>query len=500
MRRGWRVRTRSRRCAIFSSLKALTPVGAKVAFALGAFALAIIALFALERVGAPDSLVAALGPIAALIGVAGLGVLTRARTLLDFLAARRATPPFYAGLALAAVIGGFALAFAGAAEDATDLPWRGVGGGIVFAALAVAPRWRGRQASTVADVFATRFPSPFTRVAFALILCACGWGLATAGLGYAALSLRDSLGVGEDAALALSAVALVLSLAPGGLRSLVWTDAASGATGLLVIGLLLALSAQSGLDVQFGNVGAALGAWPAAPLVQEIAAAAAAASLFAFVHPALSVASSAAARRAGLTALVALGLGGAAAAALGDLAMKGPSDSALTALIAWLPAMALARAGLFAASRAVGLDLARASKRLSVLASRRMAMARGGVVVGAIVASFAARATAHPSGPLFFALALWLAFAAPSLALAALPGRNSGPAILAFAASVAAALGGRYVAFGNPSYGPDLLVGALGAGLAGLAAGLCVFALSPPSAPAAPLADPFVELPAEALR
>ena len=478
----------------------MNPVGAKAAFALGAFALVIVALFALERVGAPDRLVAALGPIAALLGVAGLGVLTRARTLLDFLSARRAVPPFYAGLAMAAVIGGFALAFAGADDDATRLPWRGIGAGIVLSALVFAPRWRAAQASAMADVFATRFPSLFARVAFALILCACGWGLATAGIGYAALSLRDSLGVGENAGLALSAVALALSLAPGGLRSLVWTDAASGAAGLLVIGLLVALSAQSGLDIQIENVGAALGQWPAAPLVQEIAAAAATASLFAFVPPALAVASAAAARRAGLTALVALGLGGAAAAALGDLAMKGPSDSALTALIAWLPAMALARAGLFAASRAVGLDLWRAPKRLSVLASRRMALARGGVVIGAVVASFGARAAAHPSAPLFFALALWLAFAAPSLLLAALPGRNSVPAIVAFSASVAAALAGRYVVFGNPTYGPDLLVGALGAGLAGLAAGLCVFALTPPAAPAPPLADPFVELPVEALR
>src|SRR5436305_9549553 len=133
----------------------MTPVGAKAAFALAAFGLAVAALFALERVGAPDALVAALGPLGALAGVVGLGVLTRARTLLDFLVARRAAPPFYAGLALAAVIGGFALAFAGADPDATRLPWRGVAAGVAVAALVVAPLWRARQASAVADVFAT---------------------------------------------------------------------------------------------------------------------------------------------------------------------------------------------------------------------------------------------------------------------------------------------------------------------------------------------------------
>ena len=100
--------------------------GAKAAFAAAAFALALAAIFALERVGAPDRLVAALGPLSALIGIAGIGVLSRAKTLLDFLVARRAAPPLYAGLAIAAPIGGFALAFSGAAADPSRLPWRGV--------------------------------------------------------------------------------------------------------------------------------------------------------------------------------------------------------------------------------------------------------------------------------------------------------------------------------------------------------------------------------------
>ncbi len=222
MRRGWPAKTRLRLCAI-SSLAKGEPVGFKAAFAAVAFAFVVAAIFALERVGAPDRLVAALGPIAGLIAVAGLGVLARAKTLLDFLVARRAVQPFYAGLALAAPLGGFALAFA--ADDDSRLPCRGVVAGIVFAALVGAPRWRAAQASTLADVLATRFPSVFTRAAFALILCACGWSLAASGLGYAALTVRASLGLGPDAALALCAVVLTLSLAPGGLRSLVWTDA-----------------------------------------------------------------------------------------------------------------------------------------------------------------------------------------------------------------------------------------------------------------------------------
>ena len=91
-------------------------VAAKASFAAAVFALAVAAIFALERVGAPDRLVTALGPLAGVVGIAALGVLTRAKTLLEFLVARRSVPPFYAGLALAAPIGGFALAFAGAVD------------------------------------------------------------------------------------------------------------------------------------------------------------------------------------------------------------------------------------------------------------------------------------------------------------------------------------------------------------------------------------------------
>jgi Na+/proline symporter len=475
-------------------------VGARASFACAVFALAVAAIYVLERVGAPDRLVTAVGPLAGVIGVAALGVLTRARTLLDFLVARRSVPPFYAGLALAAPIGGFALAFAGVTTNPTLLPWRGVVAGLALAVLVAAPHWRAAQASAMADVFATRFPAVFTRVAFAAVLTVCGWAMAASGLGYASLTLRDSMGLSADAAAGLAAAALVISLAPGGMRSLVWTDAASAGAGFATMGLLVALSAKSGADnaARLEAASHSLSHLPGAPWLQEIAAAAAAASLFAFVSPALAVATPRAARRAGVTALLVLGLGGVAAAALGDLTTRSPSDSALAALVACLPALALARAGLYAASRALGLDLVRAPKRLSVLGSRRMASVRFAVLVGAGVAAAVSRLSPHPSAPLYLAMALWLAFAAPSLALSALPGRGAIPAGAALIASLVAALAGRLIGFGDPGYGPDLLVGALAAGMAGLAVGLAAYALTPPGAVAPRLADPYVELPGEA--
>lgn len=472
-------------------------VGPKAAFVAAVYMLAIGGVFALERVGAPDRLVAALGPVAALIGVAALGVLTRAKTLLDFLVARRAVPSAYAGLALAAPIGGFALAFNGAAADSARLPWRGLAAGVVLAALIVAPRFRATHASAMSDVFATRFPNLFTRVGFAITLLVCGLALAASGLGYAALTVRNSLGIEPDAALAICVAVLVASLAPGGLRGLVWTDAASAGAGFATVGLLAALSARAGSDVA-GRIETAfdeLGQLPGPSLLHEIAAAAAVASLFAFVSPALAAASAGAARRAGAIALLVLALGGVAAAALGDTPPRGASDSALAALIVCLPALALARAGLYGAARAFGLDLARAQKRLSVLASRRMALARGGVLLGACAAAAIARISPHPSAPLYLALGFWLAFATPSLLLSVLPGRNAAPAGVALTVSVAASLLGRLLGFGDPVYGPDLLVGCLGAGLAGFAVGFGLFVLTPPAKPAPPLPDPFVELP-----
>ena len=59
-------------------------------FAAAAFLTALGLVAALARVGAPDRVVAALGPLIAVIGLAVLGVVNRTARLGDFLAARRA--------------------------------------------------------------------------------------------------------------------------------------------------------------------------------------------------------------------------------------------------------------------------------------------------------------------------------------------------------------------------------------------------------------------------
>ncbi len=468
------------------------PFGARGLFAAALLGLGFAAMFALERVGAPDALVVALGPLLGLVGLMAVGALTRARTLLDFLSARRAAPAALAGLALAATVGGFALGFA-ATDEGGEAPWRGFGVGVAVAALLVAPRWRRAQASAFADVFATRFPAPFARVGLSIVLAGSGLSLAAAGLGFAALTLESALRISPVAALALGAATLFLSLAPGGLSSLIWCDAATAAAGLLTLGLLAALSFDGDFD-RITQIWEAFAQGAQAPWVAEVAAGCAAAAMFAFCQPAFAVASPGAARRAGAAALGWLSLGGLAAAALGGLGLMRPSHAGLASLLACLPALSLARAGLYAASRPAGFNVRRADDRLWVLASRRMAGVRAGIAFGAMAAAALAQASPRPTAPFLLGVSIWLAFGAPSSVLAMLPGRRSAPAIAALATSVAAASVGRLLGFGSAA--SELLVGALGAGAAGLAAGLSVYTLIGEEA-AAPAADPFVDLPGE---
>ncbi len=243
----------------------------------------------------------------------------------------------------------------------------------------------------------------------------------------------------------LAPAALAASLAPGGLRSLVWTDAASAAAGFATMGCWSrsprrAAPTTSRVWRRRATRSARL---PGAPLLQEIAAAAAAASLFAFVSPALAVGD--AGRGAARGRDGAAGARPSAArspAALGDLTTRSPTDSALRGADR-LPAGAGAGArGAVRSSRALGLDLLRAPKRLSVLGSRRMASVRFAVLVGAAAAAVAARPE-----PASFRAALSRAGAVARLcgafaALSALPGRGAPPASAALIVSLLAAVAG----------------------------------------------------------
>ncbi len=189
----------------------------------------------LERVGAPNGFVQALGPLLALLGVCVIGVLTRAPNLLDFLAARRSAPTFYGGLAFAATAAGLVMAMASASGGVSSLPWRGVILGLAGAALLVAPALRGAKASAPADLLATAFPQALTRVVLALALAAAGLLTAIAGFELATDTPASARSAADRRfAEALVMLTLALSIVPGGFKGLVWSDAACGGGALLI--------------------------------------------------------------------------------------------------------------------------------------------------------------------------------------------------------------------------------------------------------------------------
>ncbi len=470
-------------------------------FAGFGFAAGFGLIFALERVGAPDQLVTALGPLLALATLAVIGAAARAPNIMDFLTARRAMPAIYSGLAFAAVALGLLFCLGSGAAEGHALPWRGAIVGIVAAALLAGPRWRFENASALSDVLASYFPSAPTRALFAIAAAAAGFATAIAGFALAAKTLQVALNIGPAAAVALCAFALAISIAPGGLKSVLWSDAASGGGALLVLSLAAALSIHDTAEptARISAFTAAVEASEGSGVAAEIAAAFATAALFAFAPSALATASTREAARAGSLGLLFLAIGAVLYATAADAPIVRPSQRAMAATVAWLPAMALARAGILAVSRAGGLDLSRARARLAVLASRRIALTRAsGLAATALCAFVALREGAEPDRALYVAFAIVVAFIAPALLLTLVSGRSSRSALAALGAAAVVAM--LYVlSYGAPTDGSGLLAAALLAGALGAIAGLgAILTFSSPEFARPARSDPFVDLPLDA--
>jgi cation/acetate symporter len=470
-------------------------------FAAAAFLTALGLVAALARVGAPDRVVAALGPLIAVIGLAVLGVVNRTGRLGDFLAARRAIPPFYAGMALAATAAGLALAFGDEAASAFA-PWPAAVAGLVCAALIVGPLLRRANASAAADVLATRFQAKSIRFLFALIVFVVGGLTAAAGLAAAVDALAAAAGLGRRLAEIAIVTTLVAGVVPGGLKGLLWSDAASAGAALTIAAIGAAIAWSGG----GGGVAAEWLAIPAEPndaafLLRTAAGAFALAGFLPLVAPALGAPPGQAQRAGGcglLIAVVAVALGAAAWAgfAPGGTATRSPTATALIGAAAWLPAAALARAGALTAARGVGVDLSAAYAHFAVLASRRIALSRLTMllVIGASAVALD-RGLVDPPHALAWALGLNLALITPAvtLALAERGGSLSAAGLLASAAAAFAA--GLGPAWRSASL-QQILVAALVAGAIGLIAGalISLFEQREPQAVATRF-DPFADLP-----
>ena len=471
-------------------------------FAAAAFLTALGLVAALARVGAPDTVVAAIGPLIAVSGLLVIGLVNRTARLGDFLAARRAVPPFYGGMALAATAAGFALAFGRDAATAFA-PWPAAAAGLVGAALIVGPLLRRANASAAADVLATRFQTAPIRLVFALIIFVVGGLTAAAGFAAAVDALAAAIGGNRRLAEVAVTTALIAGVVPGGLKGLLWSDAASFCAALAVaaIGAALAWTGQGGGE-GFAAAWLAIPAEPndAAFLLRSAAGAFALAGFLPFAAPALGAPPGEAQRTGGtglLLALIAAALGAGALAgfAPGAAAASSPIAAALVGAAAWLPAAALARAGVLTAARGSGVDLSAAYARFGVLASRRIALSRLTMLL-VIVASAVAvdRGLVEAPRALAWALGLNLAlvFPAVALALAERGGTLSAAVLLATAAvAFAASLGPGWRDAGAQMILTDALV----AGALGLLAGATVALFERREPRAETRVDPFADLP-----
>jgi cation/acetate symporter len=485
-------------------------IDGKAAFAVAAFLIGVGSIYLLARVGAPDGLVHALGPLFVLAGVGLLGALTRSTRVPAFFIADRAVPAPYAGLAFAAISAGFVFCLAGA--RGSPLPLAGVAVGLCVNALAVAPLLRASKASGLADLLATHFPNLPLRVFLAALQVAIGVLVAAAGFEAATDGILALFGPSRGGAAAIVAVTLILMLVPGGLAGLLWGAAASAGMMMIILALPIAAHLLTGepATAPAANLGD-LGVGALAPLwgggeasapgmrgLVAVASGFAIATLAPFMTPAIASSGEGAALRAGgygliFTALIAL------AASFGlalPAARTGAMSSGLTASAAALAALVLAAAGAHMASRAWGINMAGRRVRYAPLASQRLARSRAAMIaIVALCAILSSRASFDAQTALAAAAALSLAFATPLVALALFSRAGSLQAIAGALASLATVLI-LCLAERRLPYVGRLLVGALTSAAAGFVVGWAGGIFSP-AAGEQPLTrhDLFVDAP-----
>jgi hypothetical protein len=485
-------------------------IDGRASFAGAAYLIGIGLIYLLARVGAPDGLVRALGPLFALAGIGLVGLLTRSARTPAFFTADRAIPAPYAGLAFAGIAAGLVLCLESRGES--PAPLAGVAAGLCIGALAVGPLLRATRASALGDLLATRFPSPALRLFLAALLFAIGALVAAAGFEAAVNALVALFEPSRGAAAAIVALTIVLILVPGGVAGLLWS-AAAGA-GIILIILTLPIAAQFftgdsplGPGIRDARLwGDALAhIWgagdfgdPKAHWLVVAASALAVATLPLLATTAVASSSESQALRAGgcgllFAALIAL-------AVFVDLVVRpaplGPISSGLKSSATLLAALILAGAGVHSASRAWGMNMSGPASRYAPLASQRLARSRAAMIaVVALCAGLTVRAPLDPMTAIVAAAALSLGLMAPLVALAFFSRATPVHAAVSTLASIATALVVGLLERRMPDAGRLLLI-ALSAAAAGFALGWSAAIFSPGQRELTPARqDMFIDAP-----
>jgi Na+/proline symporter len=486
-------------------------IDGRAAFAAAAFLIGIGLIYLLARVGAPDGLVRALGPLLALAGVGLLGALTRSTRVPAFFTADRGVPPPYGGLAFAAVAAGFVLCLG--VPGNSPLPLAGVAAGLCLNALVVAPLLRASKASGLADLLVTRFPALPLRLYLAALQLAIGALVAAAGFAAATDRIIALFEPSRGVAAAIAALAVILIVVPGGLAGLLWGAAACAGIMLIILALPIAghFATAAPAEAPLNSIGGlATQLWapvwrdgdggdPGIHFLFALATGFAIATLTPFMSAAIASSGERPALRAGGLGLIFATL--IALAAGFDLGLPtagiGAMSSGLNATAGLLAALILAAAGVHAGARAWGISMARRRQdRHAPLASQRLARSRAAMMaIVAICAISAARGPAPPQTVLAAAGALSLACAAPLIALALFSRAGSAQGV----GGVIASLGTAILLVVVERAADDtrrLLVGALASAAAGFVAGWAAGIFSPSASEPQPTRhDLFVDAP-----
>ena len=339
----------------------LQPAGSegRAGFALAAFALVVLLVMLLDRVGAPARLVSLVPLCLGLAGLAVVGIMSRTMLVSLFYTGGRFVAPAGMAMALGAPVLAMALPLLPPSQSQPGLAtlMAGLAGGLVLAGFATGPMLRKSGAFSVAGLLAGRFPGTGLLLACTAIAAAVSFLLALAGLALATDTLAMATGLSRPRAVGILCVPLILIAVPGGLRGI--TRAAGVAFGLVAggigVALALRLAAHEPLPLPVIGDGPALMAalariadWPgvAAPLVISPVLASALAiglgCLPALVAGFSTLPRPGQARRAGLLALAATGLVLAGAFALVAYCVNGLDRDMIGRKADGLPAYAYA--------------------------------------------------------------------------------------------------------------------------------------------------------------